>query len=211
MPSSAFTAFKYNLVDTDRVIKTFKSIKKQGAGLGHLTRSGVVLLCASWELYVEMVIRECAAVFIAELELPSELPPQVQKEISIAVKSDRNELSPLDLAGSGWKSFYSSLVERRTESLNTPKSNKLAPLFQKLLGVSDVTIAWSAGTNDLDKFVSVRGDIAHKGRHADYMKIGDLETYRGQIRAYAVETDDFLSDHLRATTPERYKPWNKTK
>ena len=211
MPSAAFKAFEYNLVDTDRVIKTFKTIKKQGAGLGHLTRGGVVLLCASWELYIEMVIRECAGAFSAELSLPTELPLQVQQEISRAVKNDKHDLRPLDLAGTGWKAFFSSHVAKRTDSLNTPKGNKLAPLFQDLIGVADITTAWTGGSSDLDAFVSVRGDIAHKGRHADYMKIGDLVNYRAQIRRYAVETDNFLSDHLKATTPAGYKPWNKTK
>lgn len=75
----------------------------------------------------------------------------------------------------------------------------------------DVTTAWAGGTVNLDAFVTVRGDIAHRGRHADYMKIGDLEAYMAQIRSYAVETDNFLSDHLRSTTPAGYKPWNKTK
>jgi hypothetical protein len=211
MPSAAFKAFEYNLVDPQRMIGTFKSIKKQGAGQGHLTRGGIMLLCAAWELYVEMVIRECAAVYTAELALPTELPLAVQQEISRAVKSDKHDLRPLDLAGTGWKSFYSSHVERRADNLNTPKSNKLAPLFQELVGVSDITTAWSAGPTDLDAFVSVRGDIAHKGRHADYMKIGDVESYNSQIRLYAVETDNFLSDHLKSTTPTGYKPWNKTK
>jgi hypothetical protein len=211
MPSSAFKAFEYNLVDTDRTIDTFKSIKKQGAGLGHLTRGGVVLLCAAWELYVEMVLRECAAVYTGELSLPSELPLPVQQELAKAVKADKHELRPLDLAGTGWKTVYRAHVDKRTDSLNTPKSAKLAPLFEDLIGVSDITTAWTGGGTDMDTFVGVRGDIAHKGRHADYMKIGDLESYRDQLRVYAVETDNFLSDHLRSTTPAGYKPWNKTK
>jgi hypothetical protein len=211
MPSQAFKAFEYNLVDTDRMIDTFKSIKQQGAGLGHLTRGGVVLLCASWELYVEMVVRECAAAFTSQLQLPSELPLPVQQELSKAVKADKHDLRPLDLAGNGWRSVYAAHVEKRTDNLNTPKSHKLSPLFADLLGVSDVTVAWSAGNADLDAFVTVRGDIAHKGRHADYMKIADLEKYRAQVRKYAVETDNFLSDYLKSTTPSGYKPWNKTK
>lgn len=87
----------------------------------------------------------------------------------------------------------------------------IRPLFEELIGVPDVTTAWAGGTVNLDAFVTVRGDIAHRGRHADYMKIGDLEAYMAQIRSYAVETDNFLSDHLRSTTPAGYKPWNKTK
>jgi hypothetical protein len=115
------------------------------------------------------------------------------------------------LAGDGWKAVYLAHVEKRTDTLNTPKANKLAPLFNDLVGVNDIAVAWSVGATRLDAFVTTRGDIAHKGREADYMKISDLELFRDDIRRYAVDTDNFLSDHLRAATPARYKPWNKTK
>ena len=210
MPSTAFKSFEYNLVDTQRTIETFEGIRQQGAGQGHLTRGGVVLLCAAWELYVEHLLRECAAVLTTELSLPSELPLGVQQELSRAVKQDKHELRALDLAGNGWKSVYRAHVEKRTESLNTPKSNKLTPLFAELIGLPDVSTAWSVGGVPLDDFVSVRGDIAHQGRHADYMKIGDLKKYKEQVRAYGVETDNALSAHLKSVTPKGYKPWNKT-
>lgn len=92
MPSKAFKAFEYNLGDTDRTIETFEGIKRQGAGLGHLTRGGVVLLCAAWELYVEQLLRDYAAALTSELSLPSELPLTVQQELSRAVKSDKHDL-----------------------------------------------------------------------------------------------------------------------
>lgn len=62
MASHAFGAFQYNLVDVERLIESHGALSGTGQGrrgLGHLTRAGVVLLCAAWELYLEHVLLCC--------------------------------------------------------------------------------------------------------------------------------------------------------
>jgi len=59
MPSSAYQAFKKNRVDVVRLIDSHGKLHagtRGKKGLGHITRSGVVMLCASWELYVESLL-----------------------------------------------------------------------------------------------------------------------------------------------------------
>jgi hypothetical protein len=52
------------------------------------------------------------------------------------------------------------------------------------------------------------GDIAHQGRHANYVTIGSLNVYRDQIRVFAVETDNFVSSFLKNAASKSHKPWN---
>jgi hypothetical protein len=212
MSSKAFRSFKYNLVDVDR-LRQAHSLLHNGAqgkkGLGHITRSGVVMLCAAaWEHYCEALIRESAIYLCNQLNSPIELPKDVQKEISKAVKESHHELRPLHLSGDGWKQVYQDHTNVLLSALNTPKSGKLNDHFKRLTGIVKVSSAWSQGENMLDTFVSVRGDIAHHGRHANYVTIADLGDYRDQIWLYAVETDNSISTYLKQVT--RNKPWNIT-
>ena len=94
--------------------------------------------------------------------------------------------------------------------MNTPKSGKLNDHFKRLIGITKISSSWSQGENVLDAFVSVRGDIAHQGRHANYVTISNLDSYRNQIRLYAVETDNAMSDYLKVATVKKHKPWNIT-
>lgn len=213
MSSHAFRAFKYNLIDVDR-LRQAHGLLHNGAqgrkGLGHITRSGIVMLCAAWEHYCEALIRESATYLCSQLNGPLGLPKDVQKEISKAVKESSHELRPLHLSGDGWKQVYQDHANALLNSLNTPKSGKLNDHFKRLTGIAKISSSWSQGENSLDTFVSVRGDIAHQGRHANYVTIANLDLYRDQIRLYAVETDNAMSDYLRVATAKNYKPWNIT-
>lgn len=213
MSSLSFRSFKYNLIDVDR-LRQAHTVLHNGAqgrkGLGHITRSGVVMLCASWEHYCENLLRESAIYLCGQLAGPLELPKEVQKEISKAVRESSHELKPLHLSGDGWKQVYQDHANALLNALHTPKSGKLNDHFKRLLGVEKLSTSWALGENTLDSFVSVRGDIAHQGRHANYVTINDLNTYRDQVRQYAVETDNAISAYLKAATNKTYKPWNVT-
>ena len=213
MPSQSFQSFKNNLIDVDRLRQAHTALHNgaQGRkGLGHITRSGVVMLCASWEHYCESLLRESANYLCSQLASPLELSKDVQKEISKAVRESLHELKPLHLSGDGWKKVYQDHANVLLNALHTPKSGKLNDHFKRLLGVEKISIAWTLGENILDNFVSVRGDIAHQGRHANYVTINDLNTYRDQVRQYAVETDNAISAYLKSATNKPSKPWNIT-
>lgn len=213
MSSQSFRSFKYNLIDVDR-LRQAHGLLHNGAqgrkGLGHITRSGVVMLCAAWEHYCEALIRESAAYLCVQLSDPMKLPKDVQKEISKAVKESSHDLRPLHLSGNGWKQVYQDHVNALLNTLNTPKSGKLNDHFKRLIGIPKISSSWSQGETILDDFVSVRGDIAHQGRHASYVTIANLDSYRDQLRMYAVETDNAISAYLKIATGKNFKPWNIT-
>lgn len=143
MPSSALSKFEANLlVDVDRLIESHGQLNHQGMGrrgLGHITRSGVLMLCAAWELYLEELLIESARIIVARAASPADLPKKVQKEIAKAVRTSKHELKPLDLAGEGWRDVYVNHATARIQSLNTPKSSNVDTLFHLLVGVPDLS------------------------------------------------------------------------
>src|SRR5262245_4005926 len=125
MPSSALQKFESNmLADVDRIIKSHGQLNHDGMGrrgLGHITRSGVLMLCTAWELYLEELLVESVRILIQRATSPNHLPHPVQKEIAKVVRESKHELKPLELAGDGWATVYDHHATQTVQGLNTPK------------------------------------------------------------------------------------------
>lgn len=213
MPSKSFKKFEDKLlVDVDRIIASHATLNHDGGGrrgLGHLTRSGVLMLCAAWELYVEEVLVEGVEYFIEKFDSPRYLPKPVKKELSAFVRESKHELKPLELAGDGWESLYRNHVKETVNGFHTPKSSNLNPLFRKFLGVDDISRWWSLGHREIDHFVSIRGEVAHKGSDASYVTINNLKDYLAKVKQTAIEVDNELTVYLCETTPGTERPWRR--
>lgn len=213
VPSRAYVDFRDNhLVDVDRLISSHASLGPTGPGrrgLGHLTRGGMLLLCAAWEVYIESVLVEGVCIFCERFEVPGDLPDSVRQRLARQVREARHELEPLRLAGAGWKDVLREYSGRATERLNTPNGEAINRLFERYLGVQRLTHHWTLGRAAIDDFVEQRGRIAHKGRAAHYVTIRSLRRYRDQVLQAAVDTDNHLREHIGQVTQERV-PWNQT-
>ena len=213
MASSAFNEFRYNVHDAKRLLQAHRVLSEATPGkkgLGHITRSGVVMLCAAWERYHEAIIVEGAAYLSREIRDPNNLPLSVRKHLSAIAKQSAHELKPMELAGEGWRALYVAQATDETGSLNTPKSNKLKVLYERLTGVPDVVTFWSIGAQPIDDFVTTRGDIAHNGRRSPYIAAGTLNFYIETIEKAAAEHDNKYCDYLKAASGSVYQPWRKT-
>jgi hypothetical protein len=95
MPSVALQKFERNLLkDVDRISQSHDQLNHDGLGrrgLGHITRSGVLMLCAAWELYLEELLVESVRLFIHRAISPDQLPQYVQKEIAKTVRESKHE------------------------------------------------------------------------------------------------------------------------
>jgi len=213
MPSNAIQAFRDNVVDVDRLIESHRKLHDGNPGkkgLGHITRSGVVMLCAAWELYLESLCVEAAKYFCSKCQSPDQLPERVQKEIAKVARESKHELKPLEFAGDGWKTVYVTHAEDMCRGINTPKAGPINVLFLRTTGLEILSDNWTCGKDKINDFVSVRGDIAHRGRHANYIKIWQLENHRTLINGTTIETDNVVAKYLASATPGNYKPWRVT-
>lgn len=210
MPSSSLQQFIWNLEDVERLQQAHDELNPDGRGrraLGHITRSGLVMLCAAWELYFEDLIKESADLIVTECQDPKSLPVSIKKKIVKEANAGKDELSALSLCNDGWGDVLKSAAEREVARLNTPKSEQLGVLAQHYLGVENISEAWSIGPDGINQIVSARGDVAHRGRNAEYIPIGDLDWYKNRIHYTVIETDDFVSCHIKDVLDLRRKPW----
>ena len=213
MPSSAFLSFRDNCIDVERLIEAHAELNDGSPGkkgLGHITRSGVVMLCAAWELYIESLLVESTKFLVAACASPDNLPLPVQKSLAKHVRDSKHELKPLMLAGDGWKKVHITHAELVCAGVNTPKAGPIGEIYSEFIGFDDLPSKWPCGPAEVNKFVGVRGDIAHTGRSASYVKIWELENYLHIIDEAAVSSDNEVSTYLVATAPGGYKPWRVT-
>jgi hypothetical protein len=213
LASTSFNEFRYNIMDARRLHQAHGILSRGTAGkkgLGHITRSGVVMLCAAWEQYQEAVLIEGASFLSQEVSDPNELPTPIKKHLSDFVKVANHELKPMELAGEGWRALYLAVARAETNALNTPKSGNLKKLYKRLLGLEDVTSYWDIGAASIDAFVGVRGDISHRGRNADYIAASVLADYIEMISKAASQNDNALCDYLKSTADTTHQPWRRT-
>ncbi|NVD41317.1 hypothetical protein HT585_20790 [Ensifer sp. HO-A22] len=136
--------------------------------MASLNKSAIVLLCASWETYVEVVALECADRNITAAETPQALLAPIRRMVHKHIRKADDERTWENVTGNGWKEVARSLAEARAAELNTPKSNQVRSLFQDILGIASVerNWLWHRCSNEqvitrLDEFVTLRGAIAH--------------------------------------------------
>jgi len=214
MPSNALAKFEHSMMkDVDRIIDTHTGLLTGDKGkkaLGHLTRAGVLLLCAAWELYIEEVLIEAVSACRDKASGPDDLPKTVQKAIAKHVADSKHELKALALAGDGWKAMYLEIANEAVVSLNTPKKHNIDQLFLNLVGISELSSCWSKGPMAINDFVEARGDVAHRGSDSGYIKISKLrDVYKPNICLSAIETDNAVTTYIRGAFNPKSYPWNR--
>jgi len=168
------------------------------------------MLCAAWERYNEDLLLESIdriCLLVDDLHLLNE---GIKTSISNKVKTDSHNLKPIELAGLGWKEVWKKYALEETKLLNTPKGNKLRSLFLTYLGIEDYTRLWTVNNSTaVDEFVSDRGNIAHNGNRASYIRMSKLRTYQDLIVSNVIDIDSNMADRIKATTNSRDLPWEK--
>ncbi|TSD90286.1 hypothetical protein FFK22_002205 [Mycobacterium sp. KBS0706] len=214
MPSTVLAKFEGAMMrDVDRIIDTHSTIQNGSRGnmaLGHLTRSGVLLLCAAWELYIEELLVEAVRVSIDRCSTPDALPQRVRLTIADFVRESKHQLKPLQMAGDGWETIYLEVANKWVSDLNSPKSHNIDEMFLKIVGIENLSASWSHGAVAVNNFVAARGDVAHRGSDAGNIHMNVLrDTYKPQICRTAIETDNAISTYIRASYEPREYPWNR--
>lgn len=214
MPS-AIISFSDNRADVDRLLEIHQSIGGSAPGrrwgLEVLHKAAVVLTCSIWEAFVEDLIQEAVAHLAQHLNAPDRLPNHLKQQISKQIKADPHDLSPWRLAGSGWQQVIRAnavaVVSAATGRLNTPKSPQLKELFERSLGITDITSTWkrrklsvAQATAKLDGFITLRGAIAHRGQAASSVTKVQAEEFISLVTELVRFTDDAVRAHVKALT-----------
>ncbi len=219
MASIARNAFDENLKDIEGLLELheMKGGNQQGRryGLEVLNKSAIVLITAFWEAYCEDIASEGLEHLIKHANSGDALPTELKKQIAKELKNSNHELEMWKIADDGWRIYLSdrleSLREERNRRLNTPKSENIDHLFLSTIGIRKISSSWSwskkmtvaRATAKLDKFVELRGAIAHRGQHSQSVKKQQVTDYFGFVKSLAAKTGGAVNSHVRRVTGKR--------
>jgi hypothetical protein len=214
LPSFARKKFREKMLpDVRAMLEAHALLNPTGQGkrkLGHITKGGVMLLCAAWELYIEEVLIECSRLILHSAHSPEVLPKSSQKRLAALARDNSHELNPLRLSGEGWKIVFLDGLKLKLERFNTPKSGPIDEVCESWIGKKNLSLCWSHGIEEINEFVSTRGDIAHRGADSTYVTRMKLDQFRLRISETVKETDDCLAEYLKHETCVKKFPWRRT-
>jgi hypothetical protein len=215
MPSKARKAFDESAAEVDRLIELHKIVGGAGPGRKHqlevLNKSAIVLITAIWEAYCEDIAAEALEFIVEQSKDENGLPKEIKQIIPKDLKKDAHELAVWKLAGDGWRVVASKrlddLRKRRNWDFSSPKTENINKLFKEALGQSNISEAWhwkhmsakDAGTK-LDRFVELRGAIAHRGKGLKPCKKSDVTDYFEHVKVLVGKTGGVVNKFAQNAT-----------
>ena len=177
-----------------------------------LNKSAIVLITAFWEAYCEDVAAEGLAHIVEHAKSASALPLELRKQIARDIRKDPNEIEAWKIADDGWRKYladrFSELKEHRDRRLNTPKTANINELFRSAVGIEAMSNNWRGpkkmtakrAGEKLDRFVELRGSIAHRGQSATSVKKSQVVDYFDFAKTLAERTGGVVNAHVRKVT-----------
>ena len=219
MGSIARTSLDENLKDVEKLMELHGQEGGPGPGRRHdlevLNKSAVVLITSYWEAYCEDIAAEALEYIVANSPNAAALPTEIKKIVAKEIKNSSHELEAWSLSDDGWRAFLRSrlgvLKDARDRKLNTPKCGNIDDLFLSAIGLKDATAGWDwakkltpiKAREKLDNYVSLRGEIAHRGNSDVSVTKAKVKDYLNLVRNAAGKTGGAVNRHVKKVTGER--------
>lgn len=194
--------------------------KKQGrkSQVETLNKSGVVLLTACWETYVEELLSSAFDYLIDNAIDHKSIPYSVLTKASNDLKNDKDERKVWDLAGDGWRSilktYKKNILAGQIDYFHVPRPDNIDDLFERLIGLKKPTLEWRwkkmkniKARQTLNDYIDLRGAIAHKVKSSEKVLKKDVTYYYKFLNCAGVILHNTTSDHLISLTGK--SPWTK--
>jgi hypothetical protein len=198
--SEAFARFRESLLDIERLRSLHRDIGGPAPGrrygLEVINKSAIVLITAIWEAFCEDLASEALKLLVENAEKADVLPKYLKQQIAAELKNDKNDLAIWKLTDDGWRNVMMTrldqLRDRRNRRLNAPKSIVIDNLFLEAIGLDKISNCWelkktsaSDARTKLDRYVELRGAIAHRGTTTTPCRSSDVEDYFMHVRRLA--------------------------
>ena len=218
MPSTAYKRFNDNAGDVDHLVDLYApmvELYKDGSedvpDYEVLFRSSVVLMVSHWEAYVEDICSEALEHLIRYTTDPGKLPKEIKKQVADELKKAKDEIEIWKLANDGWKTYVrgrmAAFKEARDRSFNTPRSENTADFIRRVLGIEDIRTAWAfdsksseQASRQLDALVTIRGEIAHRGRLQQKLDAAFVTDHTAFLRKLVSKTGGKINTHVKQVT-----------
>jgi hypothetical protein len=215
MASSARKAFDKNCADIDQLLDLHKSIAGKGPGRKYqvevLNKASIVLITSFWEAYCEDIAAEALQFLVKHSPDSSALPKELRKQVAKELRGDLDDLAMWKLSGDGWRPVLegrlADLQTERNRRLNTPKTAQIDDLFVRAVGIPKMSSRWfwqgmssSQATTKLDKYVELRGAIAHRGAASTAVRKNQVTDYYELIKRLVGKTGGRVNTEVKKAT-----------
>lgn len=219
--SDPIKLFVENTTEVRTLVKFHEEITGTGpgrrAGVEVLNKSGIVLLAACWEAFVEDCASTAFEFVLDEVKDPGKLPKVVRQRVARFLKEDKNELAVWNLAKDGWKdalrTFKQRMLHTHVSFFNTPKAGNVDALFDTLLGLPNLSKCWhwqgmsvTSAKRRLADYIELRGAIAHRVKTSNSVHKSKVTNFAEFITRLAVRTANVVRRHVRSLVGKY--PWN---
>ena len=206
-----------NMVEVSRLLDIHTDLSGTGPGRRRdveiLNKSAVVLLVACWEAYVEDTAQAALDFMVRNCTDHSCFTAPVLERVA----SKHSGPKAWDLAGNGWKQALrdnlSEILVRTIGALNTPKAKQVDELFEKTIGLKNLSSSWkwkgrtaSQASKAIDDLVTLRGSIAHQVKTSSAVRKKHAKDGIHLISRVAAKTSNVVRVHVRARIGKY--PWS---
>lgn len=221
MTSQARDSFADHCGDIDRLFEIHTEISGDAPGrrwqeLESLHKAAMVLLTAFWEAFCEDLAAEGLAHLVVNAHEASALPTDLRRLVAKELMKDDHELAIWRVADDGWREVLTSRLERlqaeRNRKLNTPKTAQIDELFDKAVGLANISKSWhwtkmtaQRAAEKLDDFIELRGEIAHRGAAAGSVTKDQVKHFYNHVQRLVGATEAHVRQCLEESTG--VTPW----
>lgn len=219
MPSQARRKFDENASDVANLILVYEAMEllwkdepeefPEGAEV--LFRSAAVLLVSHWEAYIEDICGEALEHLVKNAKDSSRLPKAIKQQVAAEVNGAKDTLEMWKLADEGWRNYLrcrlTAMKEGRDRGFNTPKAEPTKTFIKNTVGIEDITKKWdfdgmdsSLSARKLDALISLRGEIAHRGRIKERLNKDYIADHLEFLKRLVARTGGEINAHLRKHT-----------
>lgn len=212
-----------NLAEATRLVEIHTELTGEGRGRRHnvaiLNKSGIVLVVACWEAYIEDLATNGFTWLLANAATPTAFPTKV---LTLASKEHREAADARrvwELAGDGWRTALERhravVLDRYVGKLNTPRPAQVDSLFGDLIGLAMVSSSWRWGgvpnekiKDSLEELVTRRGEIAHRVKTSRAVLKREVKSATELVERLAIRTSNTVRQFLmtKVAGPE---PWHE--
>ncbi|HEV2314068.1 MAG TPA: HEPN domain-containing protein [Candidatus Acidoferrales bacterium] len=209
-----------NIAEVRRLLEIHEQVGGTTRGRKHnlevLNKSGIVLLVACWEAFVEDLASAAFDAMLVHASAPTIFPAAVLTCASSDLKSSQDNREVWKLAGDGWRAVLQAhkaeVLKDYVGKLNTPKPKQVDILFSTLVGLSSMSQGWhwkrmspNAAVDKLNRLVELRGSIAHRVAAAESVHKTTVRDHLEFISRLSVKSSNRTRAFLYARTKQQ--PW----
>jgi hypothetical protein len=219
-PTDHIQGLEQNIKAVKRLVEIHEQLAGKTRGRKYnvevLHKSGIVLLVACWEAFIEDLAAAAFDTMLANASSHSTFPAHVLALASKPLRTAHDIRDVWRLAGDGWRIVLQDhkreLFAEYIGKLNTPKPKQINALFHHLIGIAELSSAWhwramspEAACEKLNGLIELRGSIAHRVAASESVYKGDVLDYMWFIYRLATISSNRLLAFVHAKTKK--SPW----